>query len=251
MYLKYLPDSVMALLAERLTYENKEAESQKIGVLKTLKGAYYAYKTGNISPWLGKQLDKHDLDLGGFIKFMKSELIRLENEKFVCLLMPGDKVPTGLYKIVFETLDSALGEGNYEVKDIRIVPEPTIRYKWKKEPFEPWAHQADMIGLTETEERGVFEASVASGKTLIEMNTIFLKRQITLVILPSSPLLEQTKIEFEAHFGKTKVQHVESKHVKSGTVKTHQTHDDSNLSESSRTRAFGRPPKRRRHDFDG
>lgn len=213
-YLKNIPDHAMAALAERLTYENKEAESQKISVLKTLKGAYYAYRSGRISSWLQKQLDKLDLDLPEFIKHMKGELARLENEKYVCMIKPGDKVPTGLAQMVLETLDLALGEGTYEVEDVRVVPEPVVRYKWKKEPFEPWPHQADMIKISDSEERGVFEASVASGKTLIEMNVVYEKRQITLVILPSSPLLEQTKNEFEDHFGKTFVQHVETSDVK-------------------------------------
>lgn len=207
------PKEIIDKIRDRLTYENKEEKFNKFQILKSLKFAHFAKRNGSLSPWIIKKLEELQTDINGYIEHLKEELSKCESNQRVCLLKKDLSFPTGLWPLV-QGLDARIA--SFEVLDRRVEPKAKVRYKWKIEPFEPRYYQEEMLQEASIHERGVFAACVGSGKTLIMANIVHSRRVNTLIVLPSSALLDQTKNAFEAWFGKSFVQHVSTADVKAG-----------------------------------
>lgn len=214
--LQGFPKSVLDHIAERFSYVNEEAKFEKLNILKSLKYAHFAKRSGSINPWILKKLKEQDTDIIGYIDNLKKDLKKAEDQENVCWLSDDNKLPTGLLADLAEALENAPQSVKPKVVDQRVDPGQKVRLKWHSEPHEPRYYQTEMIQLAETNERGVFESCVGSGKTLVAANIIKQKRVPTLVILPSSALVQQTLREFGKWFGKTHVQHIKTDLIKKG-----------------------------------
>lgn len=186
------PEAVYEFVAEALTYKNEQVEQEK---LKTFRLLRMARSKGN------KRMEYA----------LKAQLVKLDAQETVCWLRDG-KVPTGHLNIVRDLLD---GKGiGYEIDDQRKVPEPEYIFRWQTPPDPPRYYQEEMHRLGVTQTRGVFESAVGTGKTLILARLLQELAVTSLVILPSSALLEQTRKNLERWFGRKYVQVVTSQVIK-------------------------------------
>src|SRR6266481_5362596 len=111
-----------------------------------------------------------------------SRLKQLEAGEYVCLYKQN-KCPTGLLNIVLEGL-KVLGT-TFRLEDLGENPGSTVILRWNNKPFEPRYYQNEMIQAGIKAGRGVFEAAVGSGKSLIMANIIKETSVKSLVIVPS------------------------------------------------------------------
>ena len=169
-----------------LTYENEGAEQDLVQKYRLRKMAR------------SRGQDKWVKQLNGEIKF-------LEENKVVCLLK-GREFPTGLLDIALE----ALSHYEYDLNDGRIKPEPyhtfTYQKTFKESPeFNLRYYQTEMAELAMKHGRGVFESCVGSGKTRVITEIIKRLEVNTLIILPSSGLVEQTSRKLQFAFGRRQI----------------------------------------------
>lgn len=127
-----------------------------------------------------------------------ARLKALEASEFVCLYKDGT-FPTGLLNIVVEALTILKVE--FKMDDQRIAPDQTAILRWNNVPHNPRYYQKEMIDLGLKHGRGVFEAAVGSGKSLIMGYMIKEISVPSLVIVPSVGLSGQLYNDFASWFG--------------------------------------------------
>ena len=150
---------------EALTYEDKEIFFQLQSLNRQLIKAE-AYRS---KKWAAK-IKKDMEDLGS------STVKLLQNNTF----------PTGLLDLVESTLKAP-----YKLVDKRIEPSPSLSLRWRNKPPKMRYYQSEMVGIADTEPRGIFESATGSGKSLTLLNIIKQKSVPTLIIVPSTALVEQ------------------------------------------------------------
>lgn len=123
---------------------------------------------------------------------------KLEENEYVCLYK-NNVFPTGLLNIVLEGLKAL--NVNYELFDMRENPGSTAIMRWNNPPPTPRYYQKDMLELGIKHGRGVFEAAVGSGKSLVMGYLIKELSVNSLVIVPSRGLSGQLYNDFVKWFG--------------------------------------------------
>jgi superfamily II DNA or RNA helicase len=137
----------------------------------------------------------------------------LKKSEWVCWFH-DDVFPTGHLNIVREVVKT-LSTKCREI-DHRKVPTNSLVLKWNNKPHEMRYYQREMIELGLKEGRGVFEAAVGSGKSLVAGYLIKELSMVSLVIVPSVGLGLQLENDFVSWFGRHAVETVDSKRVRSG-----------------------------------
>lgn len=141
----------------------------------------------------------------------KARFDELGPKEIVCWFDEGS-FPTGHLSIVEGILrEKAV---TYSRMELREVPSPTETFRWNVRPPELRYYQQEMVNLCLNEHRGVLEASVGSGKTNVQVQLVKELEVITLIVLPSSPLVSQAQRVFEKAFGKKRVEVVSTAKVK-------------------------------------
>lgn len=180
-----------ALIQQLLTYHN-EIEGERGQIFYQMK---QAKKYGNQKQY------------GMCIARLK----QLEANEYVCLFR-GNTFPTGLLNLVVAGLNS-LGEP-YEMEDLRQNPGSTAILRWNNEPWEPRYYQKEMIDIGLKAGRGVFEAAVGTGKSLVMANIIKETSVNSLVIVPSRGLSGQLYNDFVKWFGFGNVQLLDAEKIR-------------------------------------
>lgn len=138
-------------------------------------------------------------------------LKKLEASEYVCWLK-GLTFPTGHLNIVLDFLNAI--NSNPTIEDLRKVPKPDFTIRWRNEPHVPRYFQEAMISLGLSQHRGVFEAAVGSGKSLVMMYLIKNLGVKSLIVVPSSGLKEQLYRDFIIYFGIENVQKIETQDIR-------------------------------------
>lgn len=140
-----------------------------------------------------------------------AKIKQLEANEFVCLLK-GNSFPTGLLNIVQEGLKAI----NYPFKiiDSRQIPYESLPLRWENRPFEPRYYQQEMIKLGAESGRGVFEAAVGSGKSLVMAYLVMQFKVNTLIIVPSRGLSDQLYNDFCRWFGARNIELLDAKKIR-------------------------------------
>ncbi len=175
--------NVTELLQAVMTYEN-DIESEKGQLFYQLK---LARKYNNKKQY----------------HMILAKIKHLEESVKVCLYKDG-RFPTGLLNIALEALKSFKCE--YQFIDQRKKPGQEVILRWHSKPWDPRYYQKEMIELGLASGRGVFEAAVGSGKSLVMANIIKEISVNTLVVVPSVGLSLQLYNDFAAWFGPQNVQ---------------------------------------------
>jgi superfamily II DNA or RNA helicase len=186
-------DELVVKLAERLTYFNEEAHFEKLNLLGALRKFRGNDKVYNKIKW---------------------RLKYLEDEIWVCMLKPDLSFGTGLLDLVVETIQK--NSHKYTIIDHRKKPESNQILRWNNKPHTLRYYQKEMLDLALREHRGVFNSSVGSGKTLIFTHIIKELAVDTLVVVPSTSLRSQIADDLISAFGKSKVQLIDTKTIKTG-----------------------------------
>jgi superfamily II DNA or RNA helicase len=142
---------------------------------------------------------------------IKAAIKKLEDNEYVCLFK-NNQFPTGLLNIAIESL-SALN-ASYELVDERQSPGETAILRWNNAPWEPRYYQNEMIKLGLEAGRGVFEAAVGSGKSLVMANLIKHNSCRSLVIVPSRGLSGQLFNDFSEWFGAGNVELLDAQKIR-------------------------------------
>lgn len=187
------PAPILAIVCAVLTYEDHDVEKERQRIFMQM----------NIAKSKGMRK---------YYYVLKGQLDKLGPAK-VCLLQ-DNKFPSGLLNRVLENL-KGLPNFGYHLKDARKLPEPYNTFRWVNRPPPMRPYQEEMLAQAEKHERGVFEAAVGSGKTLVISQIIKEKGVNSLVIVPSLALLEQTYRTLYKYFGVNNVQI-----IKTATLKT-------------------------------
>jgi superfamily II DNA or RNA helicase len=122
--------------------------------------------------------------------------------------------PTGHLNLVLEAFKKT--GTTFEVEDLRRDPRSSVRLDFVTPPYEPRYYQKKMIDEGLKAQRGIFEAAVGTGKSLVMTYLIHELSCISLVVVPSKGLLNQLKNELSHWFGSDKVQCVSSSEVRKG-----------------------------------
>lgn len=133
----------------------------------------------------------------------KAQVEKLQANEFVCLYK-NQRFPTGLLNIaleVFKELNAAV-----ECIDSRQQPGETAILRWNNMPHEPRYYQKEMIQLGIESGRGVFEAAVGSGKSLVLGYLIKHFSCRSLVVVPSVGLSGQLYNDLSSWFGTQNVE---------------------------------------------
>lgn len=176
------PD-VTQLLTQVMTYKN-DIESE-LGQL------YFQMK-----------LSKKNNNMQMFYK-AKAAAEKLKATEYVCLYKDS-RFPTGLLNIATAALEAL--QAQYYIDDQRQSPGQTAFLKWHNAPWNPRYYQEEMIALGLQAGRGVFEAAVGSGKSLVMAHLIKAISCTSLVIVPSRALSGQIYKDFALWFGERNVQ---------------------------------------------
>lgn len=144
-------------VAEALTYFDEEANQFKISILRSLKYAYAAKRTGSVSKYMWSVIKKNGCDgVDEHLDKLKRDLKAVEKRINVCLLDASCSCPTGLLDIVRDTLVGV----EVNIVDQRQKPSNPIILRWYNEPSQPRYYQREMVDLALKHERGVLEAAV-------------------------------------------------------------------------------------------
>jgi superfamily II DNA or RNA helicase len=186
--LSEFPPEVVEIVKMSLTYKDQEVYFERQRLLRQL---HIAKNTNNLRYYYG-------------IKKSLEELPPAE----ICLLH-GTKFPTGLLDVVQDTLERSYF-ASYETLDKRSRPDPYELYTWRNKPSLRY-YQKDMVKAGTEEGRGVFSASIGSGKTLVAVQLTKDLGVNTVFIAPSVALREQTFEVYKYHFGPKYVMQVDTK----------------------------------------
>lgn len=142
---------------------------------------------------------------------IKAKIAQLEANEYVCLYRESS-FPTGLMNIALEALTQL--QIPFEIIDLRQHPGETAILRWNNAPWEPRYYQKEMIELGLTAGRGVFEAAVGSGKSLVMAYLIKAISCTSLVIVPSVGLSGQLYNDFSSWFGAGNVELLDAKKIR-------------------------------------
>lgn len=142
---------------------------------------------------------------------IKARIVHLEKNEYVCLYK-NSAFPTGLLNIALEALKAL--QVNFTTEDLRISPGQTEILRWQNKPWDPRYYQTEMIELGLKAGRGVFEAAVGSGKSLIMANLIKEISCTSLIVVPSRGLSGQLFNDFSAWFGAGNVQLLDAQKIR-------------------------------------
>ena len=186
-----IPADTEQLLKQVMTYKN-DIEAEKGQIFYQMK---LAQRHGNNKQYY----------------MCKAALAKLEANEYVCLYRDGS-FPTGLLNIAHEAL---IQFGTpFELIDLRHSPGETAILRWNNTPWEPRYYQKEMIELGLKAGRGVFEAAVGSGKSLVMANLIKHISCRSLVIVPSRGLSGQLHRDFAEWFGRENVELLDAQKIR-------------------------------------
>lgn len=184
-------DEARSLLSEVMTYKN-DIESERGQLFYQMK---VARQQNNNKQYYAT----------------KAALAKLEASEYVCLYQ-NDTFPTGLLNIALEALGAL--KCQYIVEDLRKSPGETAILRWNNPPWEPRYYQKEMIELGLKASRGVFEAAVGSGKSLVMAYLIKHISCRSLIIVPSRALSGQLYNDFCEWFGNGNVQLLDAQKIR-------------------------------------
>ena len=196
--LQDFPKEVLADVDAVLTYRN-DIEAERAALFKKIKfwksktqsaSSVTARKARQMCGWLSKQIK--DLEATEYVKWLK-----------------GDTFPTGHLNIVKDVLVEVYPK--YKIQDYRKVPEKKFDFYLCEDFPKPRYYQEEMHEQGINTGRGVFEAAVGSGKSLVLMRLLHHFGVKSLIVVPSKPLMTQLKKALVKHFGKRNVTVVDSK----------------------------------------
>lgn len=141
----------------------------------------------------------------------KAAVKKLEATEYVCLFR-DNTFPTGLLNIAEAALEAL--QTKYELIDLRQSPGETAILRWNNPPWEPRYYQKEMIELGIKSGRGVFEAAVGSGKSLVMAYLIKRISCTSLVIVPSVALSGQLYRDFSEWFGSGNVELLDAQKIR-------------------------------------
>lgn len=191
---KDIPANILATIKEVLTYKN-DIQAERSNLFFRMR---YAKSSGN----------------NKLVGFLSKQIKELEANEIVCWLN-GHRFPTGHINIVKDTLNAI--NHSFKLNDIRVVPESDFIAPWKNPPWKPRYYQKEMIDIGLLEHRGVFEASVGSGKSLV-MTYLLQKIGVnSLIVVPSRGLLEQLYQDLVTYFGPNRVQQINTVKLRTGS----------------------------------
>lgn len=144
-----------------------------------------------------------------------ARLKQLEGEEYVCLFK-SNAFPTGLLNLVQEGLKAL--NTTFELDDRRQNPGTTAILRWNNAPWDPRYYQKEMIAAGLKAGRGVFEAAVGTGKSLVMANIIKETSVNSLVIVPSRGLSGQLYNDFKNWFGFGNVQLLDAEKIRKITT---------------------------------
>lgn len=186
-----MPLDAQELLTQVMTYKN-DIEAEKGQLFYQMK---LAKRHGNMKQFYATQ---------GALK-------KLEANEYVCLYR-NNMFPTGLLNIALAALQE-LGT-QFQFEDLRESPGQTAILRWQNAPWEPRYYQNEMIKLGMDNGRGVFEAAVGTGKSLIMAYLIKLISCNSLVIVPSRGLSGQLHRDFSEWFGAQNVELLDAQKIR-------------------------------------
>ena len=133
----------------------------------------------------------------------KAAIAKLEANEYVCLYRDR-RFPTGLLNMAKAAVEAF--ETPHEIIDLRQSPGETAILRWDNDPWQPRYYQNEMIELGMMAGRGVFEAAVGSGKSLVMAHLIKKISCNALIVVPSRGLSGQLYRDFCEWFGARNVQ---------------------------------------------
>jgi len=155
------------------------------------------------------------------VGFHVKQLKELESQEFVEWYR-DNKFPTGhlglIKKVIALYYRRTKQKDAYIIEDRREIPRNTELFRMSNKLPELRYYQQEMVDLGIEAGRGVFSASVGSGKTLVFMSLLKKISVNSLIIVPSRPLLEQFYQELENYFGSKYVEKIDTKKVRSNKV---------------------------------
>lgn len=188
------PEEATKALAELLTYENEDVQFEIIQCFRMIDSA--------------KRRQNKKMEYA-----FRRKLEELKKQQIVCWLR-DDQFPTGHLDLVKEGAKE-LGL-DFDVEDRRQLPTEHHIFRWRVKPPEPRYYQREMIDLAKQHTRGVLEAAVGSGKSLVLQYLIKELGTTALVIVPSSALFEQIGRGLEEAFGAGVVDRLSTDKIKKG-----------------------------------
>lgn len=186
------PPELLSHIKSALTYKDLEAERERKRLFMMMRRARLSGKSG----WYYALKDQ-------FEKLPPSVVCWLNKDKFC----------TGHLGIVADVMEK-FPAVDYKVEDKRALPEPYLSLRWENEPPSLRYYQSEMLQEATKHERGVFEAAVGTGKSLVITHLIKQKAVNTLVIVPSKPLRRQMFKTLCLAYGSDKVEIVDAASVK-------------------------------------
>lgn len=121
--------------------------------------------------------------------------------------------PTGHLNLVLELLKEI--KSKFELVDTRKKPGSYLILGWQNKPHELRYYQREMVDIALESGRGVLEAAVGSGKSLIMAYLIKNLAVNSLVVVPSGGLSEQLYRDLSNLFGTKKVEVLNNKRIRS------------------------------------
>lgn len=186
-----ISSEVCQLLSQVMTYKN-DIEAEKGQLFYQLK---LAKRHGNNQQYYA----------------IKARISHLEKTEYVCLFR-NNTFPTGLLNIAIAALQAL--NTQFELVDLRQSPGETAILRWNNPPWEPRYYQKEMIKLGLEAGRGVFEAAVGSGKSLVMANLIKSISCNSLVVVPSRGLSGQLYRDFSEWFGSGNVELLDAQKIR-------------------------------------
>lgn len=141
----------------------------------------------------------------------KATIAKLQANEFVCLYK-NRQFPTGLLNMVVEAL-KALGT-TVDFHDLRTIPQKDVLLRWNNKPWDPRYYQNEMIRLGLENGRGVFQAAVGSGKSLVMAYLVKELSVTTLIVVPSRGLCDQLYNDFSNWFGHKSVDILDAQKIR-------------------------------------
>jgi superfamily II DNA or RNA helicase len=195
------PAEVMSAIDQILTTHN-DIEHEKAYLIKQIQ--YFA-AIKDKSPKFKKAW--------GFNKKKLKDLLETEHVHHLV----DNRFPTGLLNIVKDVLEAL--NPQYDFVDVRKKPEKQHDFLLCKDFNEARYYQEEVHTVAISEGRGVIEACVGSGKTLMAMRIIKELGVNTLIVVPSKALLEQWQPILEEHFGTRQVIRLDSVELSSTALR--------------------------------
>lgn len=141
-------------------------------------------------------------------KTLITEYKNLKAKEYVCWFN-DNKFPTGHLPLITNYCKKL--DVKYELIDERVQPESNLILKWDNPLPELRYYQKEMIEIGKTQHRGVFHSCVGSGKTYVMLWLLYTLKVKSLIIVPSTNLLDQIMEELEVAFGGREIQHITTK----------------------------------------